>query len=438
MRYLEMLIYRCFASQTVRRLFLGATVLLLSGCEDDDESTLNEEGNYSRQALCWQTKIVDAVLKIINQLYAKSAADVVADGGAAVIAIGFSIWLAFKILKILPSFKEENLGEVWTEIGQKLFLCAFCMAIVSSTGNISWAMQTFVVPVYNTILELGTNVIGGLKDGPTVPVGEYGTVTFSSGGATCTPVKINIDGLKESISPMANCLICSISGRLNSGIKIGVALICTGNFGGIVVGILMVVLFTVAKFCFVLFVVDSLFRLNFAVLLLPLLMVGVPFNYTRKWSKHGFLMFLNSSGIMLFIGLLVSIGVGALENLVKLLNSGGYFTEENMEGAGPMLLAMILITILFINIPGLGVALADKFVEGGGGLEFQKKVSKFVINLVKKAGASILSTVTSGATNTITDALEKHQATREAMDNLKQMKSKVSDSLNSLAGYNND
>lgn len=102
----------------------------------------------------------------------------VANGGSTIVMFGFAIWMAFRMLKILPSFKEENLGEIWTEIGQKLFLCAFCAWCVSDSGMISWTLKTFVVPIYNAILELGAQILGQVKPSKTITLGDFGDVTI--------------------------------------------------------------------------------------------------------------------------------------------------------------------------------------------------------------------------------------------------------------------
>lgn len=90
----------------------------------DDDSSLGGEGNYAEQANCWQAKIIEIVLSQINNMFS-DASGKVANGGSTIVMFGFAIWMAFRMLKILPSFKEENLGEIWTEIGQKLFYVLF-------------------------------------------------------------------------------------------------------------------------------------------------------------------------------------------------------------------------------------------------------------------------------------------------------------------------
>ncbi len=429
---IQKLIYKITSSHILRFMFMIALTFVLSGCEKDGDDSLGEDQNYAANANCWQVKIVNAVLSIIDTLY-KTSATKVTNGGPALICISFAIWMAFKILKTLPSFKEENLGEVWTEIGQKLFVCIFCAWVVFKVGNINWSIQTFLIPIYNTISELGLQVLSSLQLSNSTDLGDYGKVTYPK--VDYNQCKVNIDiesSLKTALATPINCLACAVSDRLNSGIKIGVALISSLNLSAIFIGLIVVILFTVVKFSFIFVLVDSLFRLNFAAFLLPILIIAIPFNYTRKWSKHVFLMFLNSSGIMLFITLLIAISIGALQNIMDTL--GPQLDEGNVEGGGPMLLAILLISVLLVNIPDFGVSLSDKFIGGGGGIEFQKKVSKFVIRNVKKAGYAVLSAVTQGASTKFTDTLEKYQATREAVDSARQIKKKI----DSFSGKNDD
>ena len=429
------LIHKYFTWKTLRCLCSVALVLLLCACKNDDDTSSSKDTNYEEQSACWQAKIIDVVLSQINSLLS-GAAGKVADGGAGVVMLGFSIWMCFKLLKVLPSFKEENLGEVWTEIGQKLFLCAFCAVAVSNTGYIYWAIDTFAVPLYTTILGLGSSILTGIQSGNSVDLGIFGTVTFESPYTQCGVPEVDSHDFQGSVQPMASCLACQINSRLNSGIKLGIELIAMFEIGTILVGITLLLIFTAAKFGFIFFIIDGLFRLNFAALLFPLLIMGVPFNYTRKWSKFGLEMFLNSSGIMLFMGTLICIAIGALETTLSLYAGNGSISVSNLAGQGPVLLSLLLISTLLINIPGMGVALADKFIGGGLGLEFQKQVSQFVMNTAKRAGAAILGGVTAGATSTITGTLEKYQLTREALDSVRQARNNANTVLNKLAGYN--
>ena len=80
--------------------------------------------------------------------------------------------------------------------------------------------------------------------------------------------------------------------------------------------------------------------------------------------------------------------------------------------------------------------MADKFVEGGGSTEAMKKISKFVIDLAKKVGYAVLSYVSQGATQEVTDALQEYERIREIHDTAKQKLSQISDKLNDIAGYN--
>lgn len=412
-------------------------VLFLTGCEDAKTGE-GADKNIEDQAKCWQTHILSATLRIIDNLFS-GASQKIADGGAAFIMTAFAVWMGLKFLKVLPSFKGENTGEVMTEVGHKLFLCAFCAWVVSSTNEITWSINTFILPLYNAFLELASKVIN-IDPSVTYQLGDEvgGAVTFSNpdDARTCRASLGSISNIRGNILPMANCLVCSISTRLNVGIKIGITLLCKFSLSSIIVGIFMLLIFTFAKFAFVLFVVDAMFRLNFAVVLMPLMIMGIPFSFTRKWSVWTVLMFLNSSGVMLFLGLLVGISVSALQIVMQSIGSG--ITIGALDNGGPILLSMLMISLLLLNIPGLGVALADKFIEGGGDIEFQKKISKFVIDMAKKSAAAVVGIVTSGASKALTDGLQKYEKTREMADSVKQKANAISEKLNKIAGYNDD
>ena len=147
-------------------------------------------------------------------------------------------------------------------------------------------------------------------------------------------------------------------------------------------------------------------------------------------------MFLNSSGIMLFIGLLVCLAVNSLE--IIMVNIGPQLNNDELKTPGPLLMGMFMISLLLFNIPALGVSLADKFIGGGAGDEFQKKVSRFVVNLAKKAAMAAVAYFTGGISSGATAVLQKYEKSREALDDIKQTTGKIKDKLNSLAGYNDD
>lgn len=432
-------LYYLLSSKKFRSLAILFMVIFLTGCEDIIEPE-GQAGNYNSQANCWQTKITHAVTKVVDSLYHKGVGQAM-DSGANVVLVGFAVWLGFKLLKVLASFKEESVGEVWNEIFQKLFVCAFCAYFLGAGGEVGEAMSLFVIPIYSEMLNLGIDLLSNLKNSmKSIDLSPFGTVNFAHGVVTCPAGSgVSAGGLQSTVQPLSDCMICNINARLNGGIKVGIGLISTLSAGPIIVGLVMIVLFTLAKFGFVLYVVDSLFRLNFAAFLLPLLIAGVPFSYTRKWSKHGLLMFLNSAGCMLFIGLLIGIAVGALENIYSDLVGEDAFDPKKVEGvAGSMLLSMVLISLLVFNIPGQGVSLSDKFVGGGGGLVFAKKVSKFIINSVKAAGAAVLAGITGGASAGVSATAQKFETSMEVMHNMKQKIHSASRSLNSVAGRNDD
>ena len=430
-------IFCLLSSGTFRSWCLFAAVLLLSACGDSgdkDATTKGAETNYNAQANCWQTKIAHAVTASADKLYVSSA-DSAIHGGANIVLVAFAVWMAFKLLKVLSSFKEENLGEVWTEIMQKAFICGICAYFLStSTYRIDVALRYTLIPIYNALLELGVNALGA-DTGGSVSLKDYGTVTFSHASEACPLSSYEtVRYISGKLNPFTDCMICRLNDRLNAGLKIGIILISTGKLGPIVVGIVILLLFLCAKFGFVLYLVDSLFRLNFALLLIPFLIAAVPFTFTRKWAKFGALMFLNSAGIMLFLGLLISVVVGAMEHILR----DYVFSKETVEGLGTCMFSMFLIALLIVNVPGLAVTIADKFIGGGNGLEFQKAVSKFVVNSVKKAGAAFLGSMSFGSSVAASDAAEKYEKSRAAVDNIKHTSASVSRTLNSISGKDDD
>ena len=272
-------IKKYFTPKIIRSIFMLFLIIILSACDKpEDGMGKGSQENYNKQSDCWQTYIINAVTKIIDTLFGKGSDIITGNQGSAVIMVGFAIWMGFKFLKILPSFKAQNLGEILTEIGQKLFLCAFCAWAASSKAEMIWLIDTFILPIYNTILSLASSVID-VNPSIQLDLGDIGTETFTNNYTECQAPEVSLgQSIKGAISPMMNCVVCSISSRLNAGVKIGIELICSLKFSAIILGILLIVFFTCAKFGFILFVVDSLFRLNFNIFLFTLSIIDLHAN----------------------------------------------------------------------------------------------------------------------------------------------------------------
>jgi hypothetical protein len=427
------LFYRIITHKSLQRLLLLIFTFTLSGC-DDDTST-GEDENYNGQAKCWQTSITGMVLKSISSLFSDAAGKIAGNPGASkvgvnIICILFAVWMAIRLLKVLSSFKEENLGEVWTEIGQKFALCAFCAYILADVDSLSNALRDFVLPIYLTLLDLASRLLG-TENITSIDLGFFGTITYSSEYQKCTiTVPSSFENFQNTLQSSVNCLVCNISDRLNGGLKIAIALICSLRVSAFIIGLLLMILFIAAKFCFVFYLVDALFRVNFAIYLLPFLIVGIPFSWSRPKCAHMFKMFINSSGIMMFMALLISIVMSSLEAIYGTLT----LNTSTLEGLSPELLSLVLIGLLILNTPGLAVALTDKFIGGGGTSKLQEKISKFVMRLVRSAAAIAMDSTTGGATSKLNDMLDKYEKVRDAKDAVK----RASDTVSSLAGGGDD
>ena len=87
----------CNLIKTICKFVMVMLVFALTGC---DGETSGSSGSFDRTAACWQSAILDATLGIIDTLFKDSSAKV-ANGGPTVILIAFSVWMAFKLLKVL-------------------------------------------------------------------------------------------------------------------------------------------------------------------------------------------------------------------------------------------------------------------------------------------------------------------------------------------------
>lgn len=233
---------------------------------------------------------------------------------------------------------------------------------------------------------------------------------------------------------MMECLTCSVSDRMSIGIDIAYTLLKMLSFLSVVVGILLGAAFIIAKYCFALYMVDSIFRLNMILIILPFLIMSYPFEQTRKWSITGFKIIINSSVIMLCLVVMTVMAILALQNILLTGGKDGFdFANVTaFEDFGVVPMALIFTAFLIVKISGLAVSLADRITTGGGQTEFQRKVQQLVGTFGQFILAATFGKIGSGI-NSLFDKAAQHSETlrymRRKLNQLSTFKDKLAGRL---------
>ena len=220
------------------------------------------------------------------------------------------------------------------------------------------------------------------------------------------------------------------------GYTIAMKLICMQTMIAVIIAILLVAVFTIAKLGFALYLIDSVFRMDMMLIILPFLVLFYPFEQTRKWSKVGFQFILNSSALMLCLILVLSMAILAMENILLSPKIGISYDKETFSSLGPSPMSVMFLAFVIVKATSMAVTLSNSVTGGSGSTNFQKKM-KAVVGTVAKALIAYLSM---GAGKAVTAVIEHSERARMMAEKARQIRTRVNHAraaMRRLAGRNN-
>ncbi len=392
---------------------------MLTACEQDDsiggrsraamaapvgedpisEETMKNASNAHRE--CWQTGMIDLLYqnmgKIAMGMYAK-----ITDGALPLMMIAFALWTIFRLLKFVGSFTEDSPAEIWNEIVRKLFVCLICGLIASSTTQILWLVNTVVFPIYYAFLELGAAILNSAGDGSNFKAGSTVLSFFQEKLTLNEPVmcsapaigKASIESLSFPDGPrtMMNCMICTVNERLTLGFFLSFKVMDAPGFMSLITGLFILICFTIVKLGFIFYLVDSIFRFTMMAIILPILIMSYAFKQTSSWAKNGFLTIINSAALMMFMGIMMSMALLAMEKIIT--DNSDIFNDNANEMSfsefSIPFMCIMLVGFLISSSVNLAQQVTDSLVGGNSDSLFQKRVGTFVmwtLNLITLGAA---------------------------------------------------
>ncbi len=410
---------------------------------------------------CIQASLLKLIYSGLGKMASSVYSKVTNEDLLSLMFLAFSIWMAFQILRHISATTPESLGEFWTKILRKATLCVACGILASSPENLYYAVNTFVLPIYVTLLEFASAILEILDKSNNATSLELPTdIAEASGDNTDSNILKNgkiIEEYKHSLSDsackitdsssiqmsennfpsgpadMMGCMACAISDRLNVGYTIAALVMKSDGLLMTLIAIFLFVVFTFVKWGFALYLVDSIFRLTMMIIIMPFLILFFPFEQTRKWTTVGFKVILNSAGIMLCLAILVGTTVYAMDSLVQ---SGDYGSQASYVKFGATPLSLIFMGFVVVKISGLAVSLSDSVTGGGGATRFQKKMAALVgtlanaLFLIITMGAGAAVSAAAAHSQRIKTMVEKAQKAKAKIDKIKRK-------MNQLAGRPN-
>lgn len=408
-------------------LLLIAVSFTLSGCSKEGavpEGTSSEEIAKEHRD-CWQksmlTVLYDTMGSVSMGMYSK-----ITSGALTLMLTAFAVWFAFRLIKFVSSFKDAS-GEsaaMWDEVLRKLLICFVCGWLASSVDGLLWVLNMIVFPVYNAFLEFGSKVLEATSGsdaagnntvtvfGETITAG-YNVVCRASGS-----MKASLSGFPTAPREMMECMICAVNERLTLGNALAFEVMKMPGFMTTIVGLIILVAFTVIKLGFVFYLVDTIFKFTLMVVMLPILVMSYAFQQTRSWAIKGFKTVLNSAAFMMMIAILISMALLAVMQILQdhpeTFNPQGDQLETFKE-LNPAVMSLLLIAFLIKNTLSVSQKMVSAIVGGEAvKANFQRKLAA----LVKSVGKAVLAYFTAGASKGL-EAAQKIKKVQETMDKVK-------------------
>lgn len=422
-------------------LLVLCTVMMLSACGSGkgsvtlvDEGLTGEESDLDEeQRSCWQAELLSTFYNAMAASSLKAYPNVT-KSAMPFMMVAFAVWLSIRLLKHVSSVVEESPAEVWTEILRMAFTCLVCGLLASSTTFLLFVLNKLIFPFYYAFLEYGSLVLNSLTnsaniDSPGIYLGEkdHGFCLVYTNSLVCQAPKLmpvtlgSGQAFPDGPSDMMQCLTCATSDRMQIGFTLSTFLMSMNSLSSALCGLVLFAVFAIVKVAFVFYMIDSIFRMNIMVILLPCFILAYPFKFSRKWVKVGFESILNSAAILAFIAILIAMALLAMQYIL-FDNADLFGRRENYVEFGVMPLSLVLIAFLILKTCGIAVALAGSLVGGGGNTKFQERIAKFAAWMAKK----VFSAVTGGFGKII--------AENPAVQKMKEARKKAQDKINQMAG----
>ncbi len=428
-------------------LIVAVSMFMLTSCggKDDEENSERaavsasvDENTASGHAECWQTGIITMLYENMGSV-AMGTYKKITEGALTFMMVAFAVWMSIRLLKHVSSFTEENIGETWTEISRKFFMCFACGYLASSSDGLLFFMNHAIFPIYNAFLEFAGELLShataGQESKGYIVLGDK----FEAGKAVICKVastvsNANLEGFPTSPMDMMNCMVCAMNERMNIGFNIAFKVMKAPGFMATVIGLFVLGCFTIVKLAFVFYLVDTIFRFTVMVVMLPILIMGYPFGPTKGWLTTGFKTILNSAAFMMFMAIMIAISMLALEQIM-IDNAVIFETGQDKDFQEFSIPFMCIMMIAFLIASSVKVAqqVTNSLVGGDAKGSFNAKAKAVIIGVAKIVG----SLFTAGTVGAVSSALSTFKQGRKVLEAAHKAKAKAASfkkKLNALRG----
>lgn len=427
------------------------SVFLLSACSNDPGGRLiseyeqgdnpnqnggNEESLNAAQSSCWQGSLITLMYGNFNEMSLKVFERLTGEKLMEIMVLAFTVWMAFQILRHVATPTPESMGEFWTKVIRKGALCFICGLLVSTPENIFYTINSFIMPIYNTMLEFSDRILQNLNTGNVEAEDFLKFPSFEQDQAICeafvnqtsschydsAAASVNSTTISDAPAKLMECMTCAVSDHLNIGFHIAYYLFGIATIPATLTATFLAICFLIAKLGFVVYILDSIVRFDIMLIIIPFLIMFYPFEQTRKWTSIGFKIMLSSAGIMMCLGILISMSIYAMVTLLRDPMIYGSAGDPNAyKNFGITALSLIFIGFLILKSSGLAISLTETIVGYGGSPKLQQNIAK----IVSKVASAVFAIVTAGAGTTVTAILKHSEKLRQIAQKVRAVRAKV-------------
>ncbi|MFI3242591.1 MAG: hypothetical protein R3Y43_08510 [Alphaproteobacteria bacterium] len=377
-------------------MLLFASTIFLSACDNSDPSDKSPEQLAEEQRDCWQANILGMLYDYMGSI-TMTAYENLTEGAMNVMMVIFSIWFAFQMMKQLGSIKEEEpTGKFWTGILKKFFLCFACGYLASSSTGLIYVLNSIIFPVFNAFLELASYLLAEVaqlvQSNELSVFGEAysGSQDICSTSSQLKYAPTTDSGFPEGSNAMMQCLVCNISSKLNLGFMLSYTIMKAGLFLPKVIGFTILCIFTFVKLGFVFYLVETVFKFTMMVVMLPIFLLGFPFEQTRKWMTEGIKIILSGAAYILAISVTISLSLIAIVQII--ISNPEIFgaDADTFVEFNPALMVLLMIGFLVKKTMGVAGEIATTFTGSKITSKFQEALAG-VLKMALQGAATIIS-----------------------------------------------
>ena len=319
--------------------------------------------------------IFNAAQNMSTKAYSK-----LADPLANVMLIGFSLVIAFMVLKNVSSFTKQDAPKFVTELLVNMFkvLIAFYML---KNANIVYGY--IIGPVLKAGFEFGTSLLFAKE-------ASY----LSSCKTPDVSNNLMVGVMPSYLYTNLDCFIKAVQAEVAVPQSVGSSLMCVArnagkesvgpirnvlwDFGMMFQGLAIWIMGWIIALAFAFYLIDATIQLGIIGALMPFLIACWPFKVTRSYTTKGWGMFMNTFFVYVFMGLVVSINVELLGQ--GLTGSKGGFDAikvalngNNVQDLKALLdigfsgfLVLVACCLFAFKLTGQASSLAGTMAGGGG------------------------------------------------------------------------